>query len=140
MTTREPVGKRMFCSNRYQRTGCGRTVQLYVASRFPAMQYAVAQVFAFLSALLMNTGVDAAYQAATGRSDARQGWRWLNRLEAQMTNFRGFLYARLVRTTSALNARSRRLQMLLSTLEPLLLQLPHNPCAHYQMQRQQSFF
>ncbi|MFQ3248044.1 MAG: hypothetical protein ACI9SP_004704 [Arenicella sp.] len=32
---RKPVGKRIICSNRYGRSGCGRTVQLYVSNRIP---------------------------------------------------------------------------------------------------------
>lgn len=140
MMERAPVGKRVFCSNRYQRTGCGRTTQLYVATVIPAMQYAAAQVFVFLSALLMHASVDSAYQAATGRSDARQGWRWLNKLNAQLTAFRSFLHARLAPPTPDFNTRCRRLRLLLPTLQPLLAQLPTNPCAHYQLQCQQALF
>lgn len=140
MTTREPVGKRVFCSNRYQRTGCGRTVQLYVATVLPTMQYAAAQVFVFLSALLMNTSVDAAYQTATGQSDTRHGWRWLSKLQTRLTDFRCLLHASGAQPAVAFNARSRRLRLLLPTLEPLFSQLPANPCAHYQLQRQKALF
>ena len=139
MTTREPVGKRVFCSNRYQRTGCGRTVQLHVTTVLPAMRYAAAQVFVFLSALLMNAGVDAAYRAATGQSDARQGWRWLNKLDAQLSDFRVFVHAHLKPPISDFSARCRRLRLLLPTLQQLFAQLPTNPCAHYQQQHQKAF-
>ncbi len=35
MSVKEKVGKRIFCSNRYGRSGCGRTFQLYIATEVP---------------------------------------------------------------------------------------------------------
>lgn len=35
---REAVGKRIFCSNRYGRSGCARTFRLYIATELPSLQ------------------------------------------------------------------------------------------------------
>lgn len=51
MAVAEKVGKRLFCSNRSGRMGCGRTFQLYVASEVPSFRYGAAQLFVFISAL-----------------------------------------------------------------------------------------
>ncbi len=51
---KEPVGKRLFCSNLYGRSGCGRTFQLYVASEIPSFQYGAAPLIIFLASLLAS--------------------------------------------------------------------------------------
>lgn len=135
---REAVGKRVLCSNRYGRTGCGRTVQLYVAQVIPSLQYSTPQVFVFLSALLMNLTVKAAYQAATGQSEVRHAWRWLTKLERNLTDFRCFLDVRLAPFTIAVKERCRRLQLMLPTFERLFSTLPHCPCSHYQLECQRA--
>lgn len=53
----EPVGKRIFCSNRYGHTGCGRTFQLYIADEMPSLHYGCTQVFVFISSLFINLSV-----------------------------------------------------------------------------------
>lgn len=136
---REPVGKRIFCSNRYQHTGCGRTVALYAAQVIPAKQYGAAHLFVFLSSLLMNLTVAAAYRAATGQSQSRHAWRWLSQLLRRLTDFRCCLKERLSPLTTRFHVRSRRLQLLLPTLEKLFDQLPPCPCSRYQLECQAAF-
>ena len=136
---REAVGKRVFCSNRHGRSGCGRTVQLYVAQGIPAMQYGAAHLFVFLSSLFVGLAVETAYRKATGQSASRHGWRWLSKLTRSLTDFRGFLKRRPAPVTPRFQVRSRRLQLLLPTLEKLFARLPHCPCLNYQLACQRAF-
>lgn len=136
---KEPVGKRVFCSNRNQHAGCGRTVQLYVASVLPRLRYGAMQMFIFLSSLLMNLTIDAAYRAAAGASEPRNAWRWLSKLEQHLTDYRCLLTVRSKPMTACFAHRCRRLQLLLPTLEQLFVRLPTCPCAHYQLARQSAF-
>lgn len=140
MNKREPVGKRVFCSNRYQHQGCGRTVQLYVATVTPKRQYAVAAVLAFVSALLREASVSAAYQTATGQANTRQAWRWLNNLMHRLTDFRTHIHRHVEPAATAFDSRCRRLRLLLPTLQRLFAQLPANPGTHYQLHHQQALF
>jgi hypothetical protein len=140
MHEREAIGKRVLCSNRFQHKGCGRTVQLYVATVIPALQHTVATVFAFLSALLMNVGIGTAYQLATGKQDARHAWRWLHNIHQRLSDFRTFVHARCASLVSTFDTRCRRLQLLLPTLHALFSLHPATPCAHYQILSQQPLF
>lgn len=133
IAVREAVGKRIFCSNRYGRKGCGRTLQLYMAQAIPAMQYGAAHLFVFLSSLLVNLTVDAAYRQATGQSTSRHAWRWLTKLAHRLSDFRSLLNARLDTLATGFNERCRRLKLLLPTVKRLFSILPHCPCAHYQL-------
>jgi hypothetical protein len=136
---RERIGKRVLCSNRYHHSGCGRTTQLYVAQVIPAVQYSAAQVFVFLTSLLVNVSIEQAYQVATGQASSRNAWRWLRKLMAHLSDYRCFLEVRCAPITTRFQRRSRRLKLLLPTLQHLFSVLPHCPCAHYQLQRQHTF-
>ena len=120
MTLSEPVGKRIFCSNRYGRSGCGRTVQLYVADEFPSFQYGAAVLFIFIVSLLANLTVPESYEKATGQSESRNAWRWLNRLIRRLTDYRRFLKVRLDSISTQFKAHVRRLRILLPRLERLV--------------------
>lgn len=137
-TTGQPVvvGKRVFCSNRYQHTGCGRTIRFYLAQVIPAVRYRTSEVFRFVSALLLGTAVDEAYSSATGQPDARQGWRWLKGLVLNLATFRCWLAKAGIEPTTWTLRRSRRLQLLLPALSALFALLPVCPCAHFQYQQQ----
>ena len=139
LVEKEPIGKRLLCSNRYGRSGCGRTQQLYVAHRIPFLRYGTAQLLVFLYSLLMGRALEEAYEAATGQVEPRNAWRWLKRLMFNLTDFRCFIKTRLNSADTALQFKNRRLSLLLSTLKPLLSLFPHNPCRHYQLQQQRAF-
>lgn len=139
MNEREPVGKRVFCSNRYQHSGCGRTVQLYRTQVIPSLQYGTAQVFLFLSSLLMNLTLEDAYETATGQTEPRNAWRWLQKLMHKLTDFRFFLKDHLKLENACIQLNNRRLTLLLSTLKALFSELLHCPCAHYQLHSQHAF-
>ena len=138
MHQREAVGKRVFCSNRYGHSGCGRTVQLYVAQAVPARRSGAAVLFAFLSLLLRDMTVVDAYRQATGQEAARQAWRWLTKLFRNLTDFRGLLNPRPTPLASGFSARCRRLRLLLPTVKQWFATLPHCPCAHYQLRQQRA--
>jgi hypothetical protein len=94
MTERKPSGKRIICSNRYGRSGCGRTTQLYVSNRIPRLHYEASVVFVFISHLLAKVCVTQVYQQATGQFEARNAWRWLTKLMLQLSAYRGTLITR----------------------------------------------
>lgn len=139
MTLSEPVGKRIFCSNRYGRSGCGRTVQLYVASEFPSFQYGAAHLFVFIVSLLANLTVTESYEKATGQSESRNAWRWLNGLIRRLTDYRCFLKVRLDSISTQFKTSVRRLQILLPTLKRLVAEFFNYPCSSYQLIHQRAF-
>jgi len=138
-TTREKVGKRIFCSNRYGRHGCGRTYQLYVSDEVPYFRYGAVHLFVFISALLAHHSVKKAYCDATGQSTFRHAWRWLNRLARQMSTFRSFLKARPKITVHFFQDRAHRSQILLPTLWQLSGHFKSNLCSNYQLKAQKPF-
>jgi hypothetical protein len=133
---RKPVGKRIICSNRYGRSGCGRTVQLYVSNRIPRLHYDASVVFAFISLLLAKVCVTQAYQQATGQFEARHAWRWLSKLMRQLSAYRGTLISR---TNAVIEHQSKRLRLLLPTLTQMIAQTNPSLCAFYQVNHQRAF-
>lgn len=140
---RKAVGKRLFCSNRYGRSGCGRTLQLYVTHCFPFLRYGAAELFVFLSSLILGWAVTHAYQTATGREETRHAWRWLDRLEGKLLDFRRRLEFtcknKRLGCSSPCSHRSRRLQLLLPTLVLLFSNAEGNPCSRFQLTHQIPF-
>jgi len=139
MHEREAVGKRVLCSNRYQHTGCGRTVQLSVAGVLPGRRYGAAQLFVFVSALLMHASVVSAYQTATGQTACRHAWRWLKALVSHLTDYRCWLGGAAGSAPSAFAHRCRRLRLLLPTFKQLFAQPSAGSCAAYQLASQSAF-
>lgn len=138
-TTREKVGKRIFCSNRYGRRGCGRTFQLYVSNETPTFRYNTAHLFVFIASLLAQCSVKKAYFVATGKNAFRHAWRWLNRLAKQVSTFRSFLKARPKITAHSFQSNVHRFQVLLPTLWQLSAHFQSNLCSSYQLKVQKPF-
>jgi hypothetical protein len=84
----QAVGKRVFCSNRYQHSGCGRTIQLYLAVTVRYLHHAGSAVAAFVLALIAGTTIERAYRLAIGATTPRHAYRWLQRLGAQTSAYR----------------------------------------------------
>jgi hypothetical protein len=127
------VGKRLFCANRHGRLGCGRTYRLYLMERIPRLFYYALSVTLFVWALIAGASIAAAYQQATGAREPRHAYRWLAKLWNQMTYYRQWLTGRDVPPG---HARSRRLVILLPTLQRLLV----GSCAAlYQLHTQHPF-
>ncbi len=135
---KEPVGKRIFCSNRYGRSGCGRTFQLYIASEIPHFRYGAAHLFVFISCLLANLTIHESYQQASGPFESRHAWRWLNKLMAKLGDYRTFLKKRIESLTSYFIPRTQQLKHLLPTLKRLLSNNLDCPLCHYQFAQQKA--
>lgn len=135
----KPVGKRIFCSNRYGKSGCGATLRLYLAEAIPTLSYTTSHLFIFIARLIAWCNIQQAYQAATRTKDPRNAYRWLHRLWRKLIDYRHCLKSRTVCHTDMFTSRTQRLQVLLPTLQALFSALPHNPCAHYQIRKQAPF-
>jgi hypothetical protein len=135
------AGKRILCSQRSGRTGCGRTVQLYVASEVPKLRYGSTQLFAFITALLANLSITAAYCKAVGKSESRHAWRWFKKLMQQLIVYRGYLHREAHTEVEMFATQSRSRQLLLPTLKALFSQAHQelNHIAHFQHLHQVSF-
>lgn len=134
----QAVGKRVFCSNRYQHSGCGRTIQLYLAVTLRYLHHAGSAVAAFVLALIAGSTIERAYRLATGASTPRHAYRWLQRLYAQLSVYRSVAH-RPAWQDSAAPARSPRLRSLLPTMQMLAQRFGQPLCVAYQLQLQRQF-
>lgn len=135
------VGKRVFCSNRNCRTGCGRTMRLYLDANVRSMHYAGACVVAFVLALIAGMTIAHAYAHATGAATPRNAYRWLDRLGAQLSVYRSLSHRPALQDAAPGVAAHRplRLVSLNSTFTALLQRFAQPLCAVYQAQLQRSF-
>lgn len=133
------VGKRLFCSNRYRRTGCGRTLRLYLAEQIPKLAYSTIEVTLFLCALIGGASIQQAYLQATQTSDARNAYRWLDRLERRLMNYRQHIKRSTLSPAGQFLSHTRRFQVLLPTMVTLFQSLGSELCQHYQLRYQQAF-
>jgi len=134
MKVREPVGKRIICSKRDGRSGCGRTLQLYIASVIPNLHYRACHLFAFVVALCY-TSVCSAWQRATQQHEPRNGWRWINKLNRQLSQFRARLKTPDYPLYNLLSNHPGR-SVLLATLTQVFTPTAGCPCAAWQLQHQ----
>lgn len=137
-TLTEKVGKRIFCSNRYGRTGCGRTFQLYIANEIPSFRYGAAPLFIFITSLFASMEIAEAYHQATGQTEARNAWRWLSKLMSQLSEYRSYLKFRTNNYYPPINSSSHYLKHLLPTFYPLFSS-NKNGCFNYQFAQQRAF-
>ena len=133
---KEAVGKRILCSDRYGKSGCGKTFRLYLAKMIPALRHTTHHLHMFIASLLTGLTIQQAYQGATNTEDPRNAYRWLHKLTKQMVNYRGFLKTR--HTAQSFFSRSPRLQLLLPTLQQLFTCIGKQACTHYQLLKQRS--
>lgn len=131
------AGKRIICSNRYGKRGCGRTRQLYLADVIPKRQYRLSVVIAFMKALLRGMLMEQAYLNAINAcaKEARHAWRWIKDFLKQLSVWRTIL-SKPAEIFVPLG-RSETLKRLLPTLERLL---NLNDIATYQTHFQRAFF
>lgn len=133
---REVVGKRILCSRRDGRNGCGRTRQWYLADVVPGRQYRLSVFIAFVHALLSGDAVEPAYLKAIGsNAQPRHAWRWLQCFLKQLPWWRTHLSP--ANEAVAVTQRSSTLRILLPTLKALSDKLW--PLSHVQTQCQQRF-
>jgi hypothetical protein len=135
------VGKRVFCSNRNRRTGCGRTMRLYLDATVRYLHYAGNLVVAFVLALMAGMTVQCAYCQTTGSTDARHAYRWLHRLGLQLSRYRSVSYQMSLPGTEppVMARRSVRYGLLASTFRGLVQSFGQPLCARYQGHTQRSF-
>lgn len=125
MSIREAVGKRILCANRYGKSGCGHTRQLYLESIIPHRSYDVSVLAMFALLLMQGCGVAQAYQQATQKKgvDHRQGWRWFQRLFYYLGYFRSLIGRQPNHSSptppTPTTTHCRRSQLLLPTLKTL---------------------
>ena len=133
------VGKRLCCSNRFGRTGCGRTVQLYLTKVIPRLHYSASVMFVFVSALLVGSSVVSAFQLATGRVEPRHAWRWLRRLVQQLPLWRSRFQTPVFQLDSGLGSGSGMRSVLTSSLTVVFAVEGCTSCAAYQLYWQAAF-
>ena len=133
------VGKRVFCSNRHRRTGCGRTMRLYLDAALRGLHYAGAQVVAFVFALMAGSTVRQAYAHATGQHEARHAWRWLDRLQGQLSSYRSLAHQPVLPTAAPAATIHPARRVLASTFPGLVRRFGSPLCANYQREIQRSF-
>jgi len=136
---RRKVGKRIFCSNRSGRSGCGSTLRFYLSLEHPSLQYSASHLFAFLSALIARLTIQQAYENATGSREPRNAYRWLNKLQHKIIDYRSLLKMPTMDVVEAFKYRARRFQILLPTIHQLFLSIGFQPCAQYQIIKQMRF-
>jgi hypothetical protein len=85
-STQQHVGKRILCSRRYGKSGCGHSQSLYLACVIPQRRYPLSVLLAFVWALINGQTVECAYFHAIRHthSSSRQAWRRLNGLWTSM--------------------------------------------------------
>jgi transposase-like protein len=136
-----PVGKRLWCSTRFGRTGCGRTRQLYLDSVVKSLHYAGEVVVAFVASLMRGLGIAQAYQQVTGTNNSRHAYRWLRRLSLCLIDYRhvpGLAHFDCV-AHRFVQAITPRRQLLTISFTLLLQRFPTPLCAAYQAALQRSF-
>ena len=138
---KQPVGKRLLCSNRYGRSGCGHTLRLYLAVDIPAWHYSSVHLLGFVQALIGGLGIQQAYQQSTGTAEPRHAYRWLNKLDGRLPLWRALLNRRpkAVCGDEGLASRTRRLRLLLPTLQALFVRFGTPLGERYQLDRQSAF-
>ena len=133
------MGRRLFCSNRYGRSGCGTTLRLYLTSVIPKLQYSAAHLSDFLNALLCCNSIQKAFKKATQCNNPRNAYRWLDKLYHRLMVYRERLTPCPENTIIKHQYKTRRLQLLLPTLQQLFNETEGSTCSQYQNQRQKPF-
>ncbi len=133
------VGKRIFCSNRYGRNGCGSSQRLYLCEQIPTLQYTADHLFRFLLELIAYISIQKAYKAATGTDNPRHAYRWLNKLTLKLSDYRTVMIKHWQDLSDPFTSRTHRFQLLLPTVQHLFTTLRYQPCSQYQILKQTSF-
>lgn len=134
----QPVGKRAFCSDRHGRTGCGRTMQLYLDSTIRYLHYAGVCLVAFILKLVTGGTVQQAYEQATGTAEPRNASRWLNKLFSQLSDYRRLVHQPNFPHVETASGQRRR-DLLAPTFSTLLAHFGQPLCALFQRDQQRSF-
>lgn len=133
------TGKRLLCCNRRGRSGCGRTLTLYLQEKLPNYVYTGAHINVFFLMLLAEQSIPKAYQIATGCYEPRNAYRWLEGACLKLVEYRALLNKKAIQTLQTFKMRSLKFKIVLSTLKALFSKLALFPCATFQITTRQSF-
>lgn len=133
------TGKRILCCNRRGRSGCGRTLTLYLKEKQPRYVYSSAHINVFFLMLLAGQTIPKAYQIATGAYEPRNAYRWMDSAKLKLIEYRALLKQKTLKTLSSFNTQSLKAKMLLSTLKVLFSKLDGVACATFQKMTHQAF-
>lgn len=132
-------GKRILCCNRRGRSGCGRTLSLYLKVKQPKYVYSSAHINVFFFLLLAGYSIPIAYQIATGCYEPRNAYRWLERACLKLVEYRALLDQKTIKTIPLSRMHSLKFKVGLSTIKGLFSIFDSFPCASFQITTQQSF-
>jgi hypothetical protein len=133
-TKQKIIGRRLFCSYRHGRHGCGRTRQLYLDQVIPRRHYPLSTITQFILLLFNQLSITQAYQLALGKHvEARQAYRWLTALYQNMGRWRLRLDKNHRDQDDIPDFSSHRLRVLIPTLRDFLQ--PDPLAVQYRLQR-----
>lgn len=138
-----PIGKRIFCSNRHGRHGCGKTQRFLSSLWSERIHVALERVCLFLLALSTTQSVSKAYQKVTHSQSPRQAWRWLNKLQVRLPDFKTLLHEKREKISVPTfdSPRSSKISQILLpffSMEELMPENHEHPFSWFQTQMQQS--
>lgn len=143
------VGKRIFCSNRFGKSGCGCTLRFYLAIEIPKLKFNTSHLTVFLNKLFEGMSIEKSYSNATGTTEPRQAYRWLKKLDCKLIEYRQRANHCTQLVTQACISANKRVPLLFASLQPLLFNAASagsslgyaesNPCKAYQWQQQMTF-
>ncbi len=137
----QPVGKRVFCSNRNKRTGCGRTMSWYLASVVRNRHYPGSIIIAFILAFIRGMTIQQAYRMATRAASPRHAYRWLHQVDAHLSTYRSLFHQPLIHSSLVTDTpHDSRRSLLGSTFKMLMDHFDQPLCEAYQLQLQRPFF
>jgi hypothetical protein len=85
-------GRRVFCSNRHRRRGCGRTVSVLLAPALRGFTVWASTLAAFIVAVVAGASRKAAWQHASGNASTSSGYRLWRRLDQAQVHIRAKLF------------------------------------------------
>jgi hypothetical protein len=116
-------GQRVFCSDRGQRGGCGRTFSIWLADRLPRHTFTGPSLWALLSGLLKGKSIRAAFELIGSPPFALETrYHLLHRLREELSSLRCLLSGEKKAPASTQS------DPLLQTVEHLRLLFPKSPC------------
>lgn len=128
-------GQRVFCSDRGQRGGCGKTFPLFLESVLPRHTFTAEQVWALLLVLLRGMSVKAAAESLRLPFSLEGTYGLIRRVRRRLSEVRSLLSREQPAPVSGQTDPLRQ------TLEHLLCVFPQQGCAlaAYQRHFQQAF-
>jgi hypothetical protein len=116
-------GQRVFCSDRGQRGGCGRTFSIWLADRLPRHSFTAPSLWRLLSSLLEGRSIKAAFEGLGSLPFALETcYHLLQRLREQLSEVRCLLSREQKSPSSA------QTDPLLQTVEHLRRVFPQSSC------------